>query len=175
VSQPTRVAPNGNGTLIDLVLSSSLGLVQDCSVIPPLETSDHRGVLTTAKWLVPSKPKPCNPRTIWKYALADFEKANELLSEIDMANILDDTDVNLAWTKWQDAFLKTMEWCIPKGKTPKRKNLPWLSKDMTKMIKTRNRYFRRARSSTSYAAKYRKMRNLVVKSSERQRMPISAD
>jgi len=163
VSQPTRVAPNGNGTLIDLVLSSSLGLVQDCSVIPPLETSDHRGVLTTAKWLVPSKPKPCNPRTIWKYALADFEKANELLSEIDMANILDDTDVELAWTKWQDAFLKTMERCIPKGKTPKRKNLPWLSKDLTKMIKTRNRYFRRARSSTSYAAKYRKMRNLVVK------------
>ena len=44
VSQPTRVTSNGSSTLIDLVLSSSLDHVQDCNVIPPLDTSDHRGI-----------------------------------------------------------------------------------------------------------------------------------
>ena len=68
----------------------------------------------------------------------------------------------MAWTKFQDAFLETMEKCIPKGKIPERENLPWLTKDL--MMKKRNRYFRRAKSSTTYtgAVKYRKMRNKVV-------------
>ena len=124
VSQPTRVTSNGGSTLIDLVLSSSLDHVQDCNVIPPLDTSDHRGILSTIKWHIPVKAKPSNPRNIWKYALADFDKANELLSQMDMENILDETDVvQMAWTKFPDAFLETMEKCIPKGKIPERKNL----------------------------------------------------
>ena len=76
-----------------------------------------------------------NPRNIWKYTLADFNKANELLSQMDIASYLDETeDVQVAWAKFQDAFLETMEKCIPKGKIPKRKNLPWLTKDLTKMM-----------------------------------------
>jgi len=69
VPQPTRVTPNGNGTIIDLVLSS-LSYVQDCSVISHLDTSDYSGIVTTTKWYVPYKPNPYNPRNIWKYALA---------------------------------------------------------------------------------------------------------
>ena len=98
---------NGNGTIIDLALSSP-SLAQDCSLTHPLCTSDHRGILTATKWHVPSKPNPCNPRTLWKYALADFGTANKLLSGMDMSNILDEVDVEVAWTKWQDAFQRTL-------------------------------------------------------------------
>ena len=140
VSQPTRVTSNGSSTLIDLVLSSSPDHVQDCNVIPPLDTSDHRGILATIKWHIPVKAKPSNSRNIWKYALADFDKANKILSQIDMTNTLDETDdIQVAWTKFQDAFLETMEKCIPNGKIPERKNLPWLTKDLTKMMKKKKR------------------------------------
>ena len=93
---------------------------------------------------------------------ADFDKANKQLSQIDMTNILDETDdIQVAWTKFQDAFLETMEKCIPKGKIPERKNLPWLTKDLTKMMKKKkqNWYFKCA---TRDAVKYRKMRSKVV-------------
>ena len=58
--------------------------------------------------------------------------------------------------------LKKMEKCIPKGKIPKRKNLPWLTNDLTKMMRKRNRHFKRARSSNKDEVKYRKLRNQVV-------------
>jgi len=41
----------------------------------------------------------------------------------------------VVWTKFQDVFLETMRKCIPKGKIYQRKNLPWLTKDLTKMMK----------------------------------------
>ena len=121
VSQLTHVKSNGSSTLIDLVLSSSPDHVQDCHAIPPLDTSDHRGILATIKWHIPVKAKPSNPRNIWKYALADFDKANELISQMD-------DDVQVAWTKFQDAFLETMEKCIPKSKIPERRTFPCLPK-----------------------------------------------
>ena len=75
---------------------------------------------------------------------------------MDMASYLDETeDVQVAWAKFQDAFLETMEKCIPKGKIPKRKNLPWVTNDLTKMMRKRNRHFKRARSSNKDAVKYR--------------------
>ena len=99
------------------------------------------------------KAKPSNPRNTWKYTLADFDKVNELLSQMDMASNLDETeDVQVAWAKFEDAILEKMEKCITKGKIPKRKNLPWLTKDLTKMMKKRNRHFNHARSSTKYTA-----------------------
>jgi len=73
VSQPTHVTSSGSATLINLVLSSSLDHVQGCSVIPPLDTTDHRGIRATIKWHILVKPKPSNPRKVWKYAQADFD------------------------------------------------------------------------------------------------------
>lgn len=63
VSQPTHVASSGSATLIDLVPSSSLDYVQDCSVIPPLDTKNHRGIRATIKWHILVKPKLSNLRT----------------------------------------------------------------------------------------------------------------
>jgi len=53
---------------------------------------------------------------------------------MDLTSILDETDdVQVVCTKFQDTFLETMGKCIPKGKIRKRKNLPWLTKDLTKI------------------------------------------
>ena len=69
VSQPTRVTSNGSATLIDLVLSSSPDHVQDCTVIPPLDTSDHRGILATINGIFQSKQNPViqetSGNTLW--------------------------------------------------------------------------------------------------------------
>ena len=82
---------------------------------------------------------------------------------MDMASYLDETeDVQVAWTKFQDAILESIEKCIPKGKFPKRKNLSWLTNDLTKMMRKQNRHFKRARSSNKDTVKYRKLRNQVV-------------
>ena len=54
--------------------------------------------------------------------------------------------------------MQTMEKAIAKAVLPVGKNLPWLTKDMKKAIKTWNRPFRRE----SYSVRYHKARNYVV-------------
>ena len=47
VPQPTHVSTSGGATLIDLVLLSNPQQLQDCSVIPELPNSDHKGISLT--------------------------------------------------------------------------------------------------------------------------------
>ena len=81
---------------------------------------------------------------------------------MNMTNIHEANDVQVAWTKFQDAFLEAIEKYIPKGKIPKRKSLHWLTKDLAKMMKKQNRYLKHVKSSTTDTVKYRKLRNKVV-------------
>ena len=62
--------------------------------------------------------------------MADFEMARNLLSEVDWDDIKDESDVNKSLRNWESCFMEIMEKCIPKGMLPRRKNLPWLTKNL---------------------------------------------
>ena len=83
-------------------------------------------------------------RTIWKYAQADFTKACSLIEATNWESLLTG-DVNQALTNWEAKYMEIMELCIPKKPLPKRRNLPWLTKELTKGIRKRNLLYRRAR------------------------------
>ena len=77
-------------------------------------------------------------RSIWRYAHADFDTACNLLDELDLDTIIDDSSIENSWSRWKDAFLAIMERCIPKAQVPNRKNLPWLTKEIVRLIRKRN-------------------------------------
>ena len=64
---------------------------------------------------------------VWRYALADFEKANEMIDSIDWDPLITE-DVNISLANWQKAFMNIMEECTPRVILPKKRNLPWMSK-----------------------------------------------
>ena len=110
------------------------------------------------------KKKTTTAQTVWKYSHADFEKANELLADIDWEKLLDTTDVNQALRNWEGTYMTIMESCIPKCTLPKRKSLPWLSKNLKQVMRKWNNLFKRAKSSGSAElwSKYKGMRNKVT-------------
>ena len=57
-----------------------------------------------------------------------------------------------------------MERCIPKAQVPKRKNLPWLTKEIVRLIRRRNYYYRRYQrlKCSKDKLKYQSLRNKVV-------------
>jgi len=138
---PTCIATNGSCTMIDLALVS-----EPCSaqVIPPLSNSDHNGIFLNLKCQSTRFNTPTKRRPIWKYKLANFEAANEILSNVDWNSLLDD-DINQAWYNWQAQFLLVMEDCIPKGMLPKRKQPPWITKQIRSAICKWNQLYRRSR------------------------------
>ena len=100
------------------------------------------------------KPKPVT-RKIWRYALADFDRAMKLLDTIEWTFTLSD-DVNAYWSNWKTSFMQIMEMCIPNAVVKLKRNFPWMNREISQAIKKRNSLFRIAKSSGKPAdrAKY---------------------
>ena len=127
VSSATHRSPSGTTSLIDLAFVPSLSQVSSCSVVPPLANFDHYGLqLEIAKPTI-TVQKQTKLRIVWRYALADFEKANEMIDSIDWDPLITE-DVNISLANWKKAFMNIMDECIPRVILPKKQNLPWMSK-----------------------------------------------
>ena len=163
VQSATHVSPSCTSSLIDLALMSNISQLSSCSVVPPLENSDHHGLhLVITQLSVPTQ-KPRKPRLIWKYAQADFDSARAMIETTDWDSLISE-DVNVSLAKWQARFMWIMEQCIPRSSPPDKHNLPWLSKKITQSIRRKNNLYKRARrfSSDKSWQKYRRMRNKVT-------------
>ena len=163
VDSPTHFSSSGQPSTIDLVFVSNLHYLSNCSVIPQLANSDHLGLLVAMQHHHHPATSACR-RRIWLYKHANFERANDLLCDIDPNDILIPSDIQLSWSHFKAAFLSVMEQCIPQTVLPDRKNLPWLSKEIIQLIRKRNRYFRQAHSSgnSDDHLKFKQLRNKVV-------------
>ena len=76
----------------------------NCSVIPPLGNSDHNGINVTLKWSRNTHPVKTSKRTIWRYAHADFDKANQLIVRTDWSFLRNVSNVDTAWDLWEQKF-----------------------------------------------------------------------
>jgi len=75
-------------------------------------------------------------RKVWQYKHADFDKANDLLTDIQTSDVLDYSGIERSWHNWKQVFLGIMEECIPCSTLPNRKNLPWLTKHIIQLRET---------------------------------------
>ena len=140
ITEPTHSSPSGNQSLIDLVFLSNTDLLMHCKNLPPLGNSDHACIDVT---LLPRKVnRDANQskayREVWKYAQADFDEANELLS-ISNTDVCPEDDIEQAWSKWEKYFMSVMHQCIPKVTVKVNRNPPWLTHDLLAAINIRSR------------------------------------
>ena len=82
-----------------------------------------------------SIPIKTKARSVWRYSLADWDKACELIEATDWMSLLDHLDVDRSWSNWKNAFLTIMEECIPKATLPPKRNQPWLTTKLIQAIK----------------------------------------
>ena len=168
MSEFTHTDHCGSTSLIDLVFTLTPSQVLGCTTIPPLDNpnakSYHLGILLTISWKspVPQRNHPLK-RRVWRYNHADFDRANELLCDLNPNDIFH-TNIQTSWlqfkcafldvmaniqTSWlvtlirKCAFLDVMAQCIPRSVVTTRKNLPWLSKSIIQLIRKRDRYFKK--------------------------------
>ena len=170
----THVSPSGSISCIDLALVSNLSQLKKCEIIPPLTEYNHghSGLQLSIIWK-PTRRSTINAsgrRTIWKYAQADFTKASSLIDNTSWDSVLTG-DVNESLAKWEAKYMEIMELCIPKSPLPKRRNLPWLTKDIRRAIRRRNVLYRRARRehNSSLFSHYQHQRNKVVRELRRSK------
>ena len=99
---------------------SSPFLLNFCTTIPPLSSSDHQGfILSFHSNVAAKRPSFSTRRTVWCYNQVDFDRACELLDQTDWNSLCPkDSDVNQFWSAWQSRFCSIMEQCVTKKVLP---------------------------------------------------------
>ena len=164
VRSPTHTNSNSHASLIYLALVSNKALLLDCSVIPPLSNSEHNGLELCFKWKHCEKQICAAPRIIWQYKDANYIKACQMAEETDWDTPLHEDDIDRSAINWHKRFMEIMIACISRKSLRRRRNLPWLTKNIIQHIRKRNAAFQAAKNSakTEKYSKFRKLRNEVV-------------
>ena len=82
--------------------------------IPQLANSDHFGLYVCIKHISDTTQyTPTILHKIWRYKHADFNKANDLLMDVDLETIIDPNNIQSTWSNWKKIFLDIMDECIP--------------------------------------------------------------
>ena len=105
VKDYTHINLSGNHTIIDLAFVSSLELLISCTTVPPLSSSDHLGFKLCFYITLPRHLLNCVSKTVWCYQEADFEKANNFLSQLQWDSLVNDQHrVDTSWMNWYNHF-----------------------------------------------------------------------
>ena len=164
ITEPTHYSVTGVPSIIDLAFVSQPSYVQFCTTTPPLSTSDHIGIFLSYKIPSANKRPRSSKREVWCYSHGDFEKANEMIDQIDWEHIIDENNVNISWKNWQSVFLNVMSECVPRKILPRKKHLPWITPSIHMAIKRRNSLFNMYKRTNSQLKliQYKQVRNRVV-------------
>ena len=124
-------------------------------------TSDHYGIQIVPNWKCNADQVHQQQRVIWRYKNADFGRACQLINETDWDSLLPSDDIDLATTNWHNTFIEA---CISQQTLKKKRNVPWLNKNIIRHIRKRNAAFKATKTSNSLSVnyKYKKLRNKVV-------------
>ena len=102
-------SPNSEPSIIDLVFISNVHLFEFCNIIPQLANSDHFGLHVCIKHTSDTTQyTPTTRRKIWRYKHADFNRANDLLIDVDLDSIINPYDIQSTWSNWKEIFLDIM-------------------------------------------------------------------
>ena len=167
IDQPTRYAPTGTMSTIDLVLLPNLSMCSNVELLPPLSTSDHFVIsLSLSLNSIHLRRRKQETRTLWMYGQADFDLARALISSIDWDAICMISDeVEASWHTWKLTFMNIMKTAIPHRQITMLKNLPWITYGIVKFMQKRDRVVCTAKRSGSAELwnKYKQIRNLITR------------
>ena len=161
VIEPTRIS-SSSSSLIDHVYISDPSLANSCQILTALGSSDHSciSLLLTRDTIPPHK----HCRRMWSYRAADWDRANDLLTQSLSIDLSEKPDIDSTWTSWKAQFMTVMRSCIPSRIIKIKKSLPWLNAEIIRTMKKRDYFHRLAKSTDSHSIhrKYCALRNLSV-------------
>ena len=150
--------PTRESNVLELFYTNNATLVKSSSVIPGI--SDHEMVIVDTD-IRPKYTKP-QQRKLYKYKSAKWDEIKENLNEFS-TNFLekdefDNRTVNENWEAFKKQIFKVMDKFIPTKISTSRYNLPWLTNNIKRAIKSKKRLFNRAkkRNNVESWAKYRR-------------------
>ena len=162
IDTATRIqGPTHN--LRDIILIDNPQVVNRSGILPPFSNLDHFPVF--ASLAIPShKSRTQPPVPVYDYANTDIDQLVDILSQTDWRAI-SEKDIDEAIDTLTMTLLNAADKCIPVKLVQKRANKPWVSSELRREMRKRDRLFRKARQTGDANAwtRWKKQRNLVTK------------
>ena len=164
ITDPTHFSHSDTPSTIDLVFIPST-FSYNYVILPPVSSSDHNSILLSVS--IPSSISPRPPkstrRRVWLYSQADLTRINDILASTSW-NL--SADIDASWSSFKSLFLEIMHACIPSKLLPCSPLPPWINRSLAAKMHSRQRLYRRAKStrSPSLLASYRSLRNHISSS-----------
>ena len=154
VNEPTR-----DSNILDLVLATSPDLITHLSVGEPF--SDHNYISFSLLGTPYIQRK--SQKLFYHYSKADWVHLRSLLSYIPWDCAFFNDDINQNWTCWKDLIFSAVDRCIPKHRSKKKPNAPWITKELIVLCKKKKSLYKKARRSNKSTVweKYRQLNNSV--------------
>ena len=162
ITEPTRIE-NCTQNLRDLFFTSNLNLITNCGVLSSFSTLDHFPIFITLS-IQNDISDDNNFTECWDYRKMDTERLTQQLLQTDCRAILD-KDIDEATTDFTSHILDAARRCIPTKQIRQRQDKPWVTTELLRQIRKRERLFKIAkkRNTDKQAwARWRTQRNLVT-------------
>ncbi len=145
VDFPTRFR-NDKTSCLDLLFTNRDNLISDLHSSSPIGKSDHVPVIFEIKCNYPKIKK--FTRNIWNLQAGNSEELNRHLLNLDWETILDTNDANISTNRWYNLFIQVADLYIPhKTITINNDDLPYMTRRLKKLIRTKDKYFKIYQSS----------------------------
>ena len=170
VNKPTRWRGTDNPTILDLILTGNDKNIEDLEYQSPLGKSDHCVLIfnLVCRTLLNEN---MNPKR--RYNKGDYEGIRNDLNNFDWKAYLnaDQNNVDETWNKFQEKMKILEEKHIPLSKPRNKKNSIPLERDVTEVIKEKNRLNKKfiETKDEEVRKKYNKVRNKAGKLVKRAR------
>ena len=142
INEPTNFEPNKSPSCIDLIFSSQPNLIET-GVHPSLCNQCHHQIIFAKISFKVCLP-PSYEREVWHYDRANVELINRSIEMFDWENAFGNTGINDQVNVLQEVLLNILRNFIP-HETIKcnYKDPPWMNKDVKKVLRRKNRLFKK--------------------------------
>ena len=163
IHQPTRITENTQN-IRDLIFTNDTQIIASSGTMSPFSNLDHFPVIVSIQTASATKTTNDTHKLIWDYSRLDSDLLIRLLLDVNWEEILNH-DINEATESFINVLLDAAEKAIPRKVIhSKSHQKPWMSAELTKNIRKRDRLFKQAqRSNTKYDWDHWKyQRNMVT-------------
>jgi ribonucleases P/MRP protein subunit RPP40 len=141
------LTPTRENNILDLVLSSEEGMVEDLQVLEHLANSDHNIVKFK---LVHATASVSSCQVKFDYNKGDYIQMNSWLSAVSWDDSFQNLEVNEMWNTFHDTISSAVEKFIPKQKPRSKKYASWMTCKAKRARKFKSRMWIRYAKSKSY-------------------------
>lgn len=152
-----------NDRTLDLLCMSNPSHINRIETLPPVGHSDHDIIFSEINFKMPNTNQIPHKVVIYK-------KANWKEIEKDLNNTykhLKENQTNMTidelWSKFKNDTLETIDKHIPKKTLGKKSKLPWLNRDLKRLIKKKNKLYNKKKKNPTYTAGYKKVKTKLQK------------